>query len=233
MFRFTKTIIGKNNNKVIIFLNGWKGKSWHILPIANLLRFVGYYCIVYSYDKIVLSPNLKETRKNILQVKKNVIEQIKSLENQDKNEFTILGISLVSVIGVLVANESPAVTKLILNSIGADFAETVWTWEIVNDGFKKQLLEKQSVTLERLKQERTSISPIYHIDNLKKRKLLIYLSKRDEIIPYKHGLSFIGGLKKRDCSFILKTSFNFSHLISCAFNFYNIFDYIDFLRNKK
>ena len=52
MFRFTKTIIGKNNNKVIIFLNGWKGKSWHILPIANLLRFVGYYCIVYSYDKM-------------------------------------------------------------------------------------------------------------------------------------------------------------------------------------
>ena len=88
--------------------------------------------------------------------------------NQGKKEFIILGISLGSVIGVLTANESLFVTKLILNSVGADFAETVWTWEVVNEGFKKRLLEKQFVTIKQLKKEWLSISPVHHVNNLKK-----------------------------------------------------------------
>ncbi|OGK11310.1 hypothetical protein A2954_01985 [Candidatus Roizmanbacteria bacterium RIFCSPLOWO2_01_FULL_37_12] len=229
MFRFTKTIIGIENKKVIFILNGWKGKNWQLMPIANILKFIGYCCIVYSYDKNILKPDIKETRTNILKVKKDVVEEIKSLGKQGKKEFVILGISLGSVIGVLVANET-ILTKLILNSVGADFAETVWTWEVVNDGFKKLLLEKQFVTLKQLKIEWMSISPVHHINNLKKTRLLIYLSKKDEIIPYEQGLDLVNKLKKKDCSLSLRTNFNFNHLISCAFNFYNVFDYAGFLK---
>lgn len=230
MFRFNKSIIDKNKSKVCIFLNGWEGKNWQIIPVAFLFKYIGYCSVIYSYDNNVLSPDISETVNNIIQVKKDVINQIRSLEYQGTNEFVIFGTSLGSLIGVLVANESKAVSKLILNSVGADFAETVWTWDAVLNGFKKQLLKRHFVTLKKLKQEWMPISPIYNINNLKDRKLLIYLSKRDEIIPYEQGLSFSEALRKRGCNIILRTNINFNHLISCFFNLYNIFDYKNFLK---
>ncbi len=230
MFNFSRIAVGKDNKKVIFILNGWKGKAWQILPVARLLKLKGYNCVVYSYDNSILSPDIKLTRQNIIEVKNDVVRQVKLLHKQGKTKFIIIGNSLGSIIGVLAANESQLISKLILNSIGADIAETIWTWDSVNDNFKKRLLRKQPVTLKELKREWEMISPIYHLDKLKNKQILVYLSKKDEIIPYKQGMKIVNEFKKRKYDVVLKTNINLNHYISCGLNYHNIIGYLSFLK---
>jgi len=228
-FSFRKKIFGEKNKKVIFLLTGWGNKIFQHIFVIKVLTERGYRCIVYEYDKEILSSDIAKTVKNFFKVKKDILNSIKLLKNQGIKEFSVFGTSLGSVLTFLVANNSKEIKKLVVNLTGADLAEVVWSWDNVRGSNIKKELIARNIDLLKLKNSWKILSPINNIKNLKDKKILIYISKKDELIPYRQSLQLIDQLKYLDCQIKVVTNKHLNHILSGTKNLLKFNRYLTFL----
>jgi len=228
-FSFRKKIFGEKNKKVIFLLTGWGNKIFQYIFVIKVLTERGYRCIVYEYDKEILSSDIAKTVKNFFKVKKDILNSIKLLKNQGIKEFSVFGTSLGSVLTFLVANNSKEIKKLVVNLTGADLAEVVWSWDNVRGSNIKKELIARNIDLLKLKNSWKILSPINNIKNLKDKKILIYISKKDELIPYRQSLQLIDQLKYLDCQIKVVTNKHLNHILSGTKNLLKFNRYLTFL----
>lgn len=221
--------MGKMNKKVIFLLAGWQNKLWMFRLFSKFLVLNGYHCITYAYDDDVLSPNTEKTIKHFNEVKEDILNKIKELKKAGYKSFSIIGISLGSVISLMVANKSPEISKIILNTTSIDLSETVWRWDKVNPSFKEGLTQ-QDLTLSRLKEIWRDITPANNISNLKDKKILVYLSEKDEVIPFSLGKRLIKKFGEKNYSYTLVTNSKLNHLFTGIYNMLNFRSYLNFLK---
>lgn len=151
---------GATNKRVMYFIGGWGMSQKMLYPASKLLEFAGFYCITVSLSKAILSPDMDKTIKSNLRVKKHILNSIKELSITDHQEFSLFGTSLGALVGLLVANVSPHITKAIFNIPGMDLVESIWGWDGVLSEFRSQIVQKYH-TCEAL---RNKISPINTIN---------------------------------------------------------------------
>lgn len=221
---------GRKNQPVVLILAGWKTRLWMYWPVARILALRGYYPIVYAYDDEVFSPNPARTLKSITAIADVILLRISELKNQGHKDFSIFSFSLGTLIGLMVANNSPDVSKVILNLVGTGPAETVWSWDKLYPDFE-QKLHNQHLTLDNLSKIWAPIAPVNNISRLRGKKLLIYLTKRDKVIPYDHGLELVGQIKTAGYDYRLITNHHLVHAHAGVYNFANMRTYLDFLRS--
>ncbi|MDE2591031.1 MAG: prolyl oligopeptidase family serine peptidase [Patescibacteria group bacterium] len=219
---------GKQNKRVIFLLAGWQNKLWMFRVFAALLALNGFYCITYAYDDDVFSSDTEKTVRNILHVRDGILSKIVLLRKEGYSDFSIFGTSLGSVIALLVANVSPDISKIILNTTGYDFAETVWSWNSGNQYFKKELQSKH-FTLEKLQVVWAPINPGQNIDAIHGGKFLVYLSKKDEIIPYRFGVQLVDRLKENGNECTIITNKTLGHILAGIYNLCHFPVYLRFL----
>ena len=218
MFRIYIKEYGKSNKKVLFFLTAWTSTIAQHWVISKLLQFNGYHVITYSYDNSILSPNVQDTVKNCFVVKNQILKQIESLKNQGINTFYILGESMGALLGLMIANSSKDISKIVLNTVGGDLAETVWSWDKAKPWFKNDII-KQGIKLQELKKIWKDISPINNIDNLQVKKILMYISKKDNIIQYEsQALTLFNALEQRNYKVKLVTNNYLHHVFTVAYN---------------
>ena len=222
--------MGKHNKKVVFLLAGWHSKLWMYWLFSNILSFNGYHCITYAYDNEIFSPDTQKTVKHLNEIKEDILSKIKKLKKEGYNKFSIFGISLGSMLALMVADKSPDISKVILNTIGIDISETVWGWNKVYPGFKKGLIE-QNLTLNELKEIWSSITPANNIHNLKNKNILIYLSQKDEVIPVNLGNRLVAEFKKKNYEHNLVLNNYLKHSYTCIYNLINAGRYLMFLKN--
>lgn len=232
MFNFRKKVFGKNNKKIIFLLCGWPGKIWHYHLTAKVLNLHGFQSIVYEYDDGVLSSSIKNTINNTTRIKKEVLKEIKILKNKGFQDFSIFGTSYGSIISFMITNESKDISKVIINLTGVDLAEVVWTWNKGKDGLVKKGIMNQNITLQQLKESWHHLSPINNLNNLNNRKILIYLAKKDEVIPYELQKRLFEELIKVNKNVQIEYDFKHNHFISAMFNLLNYKKYIKFLNHS-
>lgn len=217
MFHIYKNRYGVNKKKVVFLLTGWQGTQAQHWLFAKLIEKTGYYCITYTYDKEILDPNPKVTVENVSHVVVDLLEEISRLNKQNIHDITIIGTSMGNIPAVITANKSADVDKLILNMCGNDMAQIIWSWDHVIKGFKSEML-RNGVTLEKLSQEWKSINPKNNLANLKNKKILLLLSKKDTIIPFQQADELRKSLIKINASTIVKTSNHFGHFLYGVIN---------------
>jgi hypothetical protein len=228
MKSFRSKTYGKHNKKIVFLLTGWKNTTGQYLPFSHILRSKGYCCITYEYEKHVLSPDAKKTKKELLGIKKDILRKISELKKEGITDFSVFGTSLGSQVALMVANNSKDVSKIILNLSGADLAEVVWSWNYTEQGFKEKLL-KNLYTLLKLKLSWRVVSPINNINKLKDKKILFYCAKNDEVIPYIQAKKLAEAIKKRgyDCRVVVNK--RSGHFGTALTNLLNYPRYIKFL----
>ncbi|MDQ3099579.1 MAG: prolyl oligopeptidase family serine peptidase [bacterium] len=232
MFTYKSKIYGRKNKKVVFLLSGWGFDRRFFSPVAFALVLAGYQCIVYSYDASILSPNIKNTKARFELVKKEILSRVELCKYHGDEPYAIFGTSLGALLTLMVVNETPEFKKIVLNLTGSDIAEIIWSWEIFRPAFKK-ILQTTGITIEQLKEDWKAISPINNISNLNHRDILIYLSERDQVIPYNQGRKFLEDLKKRNYKFTLVINKKLRHVSAAAYNLINFPIYIKFLRTSK
>lgn len=221
---------GKHNKKVIFLLAGWQNKLWMFGLFSNILAGNGYYCIAYAYDIDIVAPDTKKTNENVLEIRNNILDRISQLKKEGHSDFSIFGTSLGSLISILVANKSSDISKVILNTTGIDIAETIWSWDKVKIYFKKALI-KQNFTLEKLIDVWKPITPFNNIDNLHGKKILVYLAKKDEMIPYSLGQRLVEQLQSNKYDVKVITNNYFGHTLTGTWNLLNAKVYLKFLNS--
>jgi hypothetical protein len=228
MKNFDYKIYGRHNKKVVFLLTGWKNSISQFRLFSYLLSSHGFCCVTYEYEKHVLSPDAKKTKKELLEIKKDILERINKFKREGASSFSIFGTSLGSVIALMVANNSSDVDKIILNLVGADLAEVVWSWNYAERGFKEKLL-KNLFTLLKLKVGWRAVSPINNSNNLKDKKILFYCSKKDELIPFIQAKKLAIEFKKRKYDYRLIINKRNKHFGAALINLLNYSRYIRFL----
>jgi esterase/lipase len=220
---------GKRNDKVVLLLGGWTYQPWLLAIFARLIALRGYYCIAYTYDDDVFSPDYKKTVDSLLGLKDEILTHIKELHAGGRDTFYVLGTSLGSILAVLVANESPEISKVVLNTTGGDVAKTVWSWDVVKPWFKNALL-KQQLTEKDLIEYWKPISPLYNLKNLKNKEVLVYLAQNDRTIPFDQGRALVSKLDVLGAPYEVVINRRLSHAQAGLFNLANTRRYVSFLR---
>ena len=197
---------------------------------GHILALNGYYCIVYTYKSDIFSPNPEKTVAGLTKVRDAALNHITRLKTQGHQDFSIFGFSLGTLIALMVANNSPDTSKVILNLVGTNPAEAVWTWDQIQSGFKRQL-ENKGITLENLSRIWAPVAPINNVDNLKPKKLLIYLAERDKLIPIAQGRGLVEQLQRANYDYQLIVNRRFGHMLAGIYNVLNTRIYLKFLKS--
>jgi esterase/lipase len=228
---FRQKTYGDKNTKILFLVGGWGSQQWELWPVSKILESAGYKCITITLEKEILSTDIRKSVKYILHVKQSVIEHIHTLRRSGYRDFSIFGTSLGALIGLLVADECPFITKAIFNTPGMDFAESLWSWEAVLPEFAQEVHKKYQ-TLAALKDEVVKINPVHHMHNLHGTDLLIYVSTKDKV-ALSTPKTLFRILSAKRYHFKLVVSHSFGHSITGFINLINVPVYLSFLSNKK
>ncbi len=228
---FRTAVYGTQHSKVVFMLTGWGNTIWMYRGFAAMLVAGGYRVIVYEYDAGVLSPDADKTVRCLTAIRDDVLKQISSLKSEGCRDFAVFGVSLGSVIALMAADHSPDISRVILNTTGSDVAETVWGWDSFQPAFKRELA-KLHRTLEHLKQLWKPIAPSNNIGNLQGKKILVYLARHDEIIPYPLGAALVKQLQQRGYDCTVRINPILGHILTATVNLVNSRVYLTFLREK-
>ncbi|HSE60909.1 MAG TPA: prolyl oligopeptidase family serine peptidase [Candidatus Saccharimonadales bacterium] len=222
---------GKRNQPVVLLFGGWTYQPWLLGFFGWLLALRGFYCVAYTYDDDVFSPDYKKTVASLLGIKNAVLEHIEALRAGGRDTFYVVGTSLGTVLATLVANESPYVSKVVLNTTGADVAKSVWNWDRVKPWFKNKLL-KQGLTEKDLSEHWKPISPAYNLKNLKRKPTLVYLAQQDQTIPFDQGRVLVSRLDVLGVPYEVVISRNLGHAAAGLLNLLRVGKYAKFLRQE-
>lgn len=232
MFSFKVKPYGQKNNKVVFVFSGWRNTQWHFWFVSKALQAYGYKAFVYTYDDSILTPDAKQTVENFATVKKDVLQRIHALPKKEQKNMSVLGVSLGTILAFMVADEVPAVTKIIANLTCADVARVVWSWENIEKGFKEQL-RKQKITLPRLQTIWASLSPINNLSTIQRKDVLLYAAEKDEVIPYEEAKALIEACKAKNPRTEAIINSRHSHVMSAIINMLRYETYIHFLQTEK
>ncbi|OGC61217.1 hypothetical protein A2890_03040 [candidate division WWE3 bacterium RIFCSPLOWO2_01_FULL_53_14] len=230
--KFEINVRGQENKRVVFLLAGWGIPIWIHWPPAKFLSDHGFCCITYAYDYDVCSADPKETVPFLTSVRDDILHRIRQLKREGHRDFSVFGSSLGSVVALMVANSSPDVSRIVLNTAGADPAEILWTSRWHKLSKLKERLEKEGMTLGRLRELWAPVDPINNIDHLDGKHLLVCLSKPDHVISYSLGEELVRELKRIGSDCRVTVNEHLGHVETAAYNLLKIDSYLPFLKGE-
>jgi esterase/lipase len=229
MFHYKEYSYGEKNDRLLFFFTGWTSQIWLYKPVLMILTRSGFHCIVYEY-KDILSSDVEETGKNFLELYQASVNKYNAIQKKYKS-YGVLGISIGTIPALMLTNTIPKLNKLVLILSGASIAETVWSWDNVYKVVKEGLKLK-GVTLEKLKNDWKLIEPEHNLDKISGKKVLLYTTVKDEIIPYEQSLKLREAFKKRNIDFaVIETKIK-PHILAAAYFLLKAKTYIQFLKSE-
>ena len=197
--------IGKKD--IVILIPPWNmPQQFFYLIEKKIPENFGY--ISYYYSEEILNSDPYLTEKYFLKFINRIISDLKALNKTKPRAFYIYGQSLGALFGMIVADKI-YINKLVLIAPGDNLAECFWNGNKTQH--LRRLMEKNSVTLTKLKNFWRKISPDYYFKNKAvKSKYYVQIAKKDHVIPYKNGIKLIKLFKQKNIIFKLEED-NISH----------------------
>jgi esterase/lipase len=227
---FVSRVFGRENKKVVIVLSGWTNTLSMFYPVGKILEWAGFYVVVYAYNPNILDPDIYATKQRIQSVVDDIGERIQALKKEDHTMFSVFGTSIGTLIALRVANKSKIVRKVILNISGANISDSVWGWGRREFPYFHEYFHTNHITLSQIRSVWKSIQPLHNINHLDGKKILIYMSKRDDIVPYSQQKLLVKEMKKRNISLLVYTNNCLPHVPTIIYNLMLFCRYINFLQ---
>ena len=137
---------------------------------------------------------------------------MKNLKKGGIKQFTVIGTSVGSMVAIKTANHEPAVKKLILNTPGNCQAEIIWS--SIRLRYIKKYLEKQGMSITKLKKLWEEMLPENNLDKLKGKELFINLSRADLVVPYANGQKLVGKMREIGLNPTVMENNNLGHYLT-------------------
>lgn len=152
-----------------------------------------------SSKKLFLAIKPEVIKKNFDQAIKDVqsaLVWVRSQPEFNKSSIGIMGVSLGSLIGLVVMGKDPAIAGGVFILGGIDLSEIIW-----HGSYTKKLTKtfaRQGYTQENLKSLFKSIDPENYTDRLQDRPIKLYNARWDRIIPKKSVIKLWDALPSAD-----------------------------------
>jgi len=208
----------KDSKELFILLPSWGGRLYYNFFPRRLLMKNGFSVLEYEFSKAILSTNWKLTLDNFNIIRESVINEAEKLKKEYRfQKIKIVGISLGCVNACMCANDNPSIEEIFLIIPGHCLAESMW--QGISTQKIRQEYEAQKISLKELKNHWHTLAPENNINNLKSRKVSIFLSKADNVIPYYCGKKLLEKAKSLKYNLFYKINDSLGHYLT-ALQFY-------------
>jgi len=156
-------------------------------------------CLEYSLSSEILSTDTQKTLTHFYFIKQQIVNDIKKFKQQYKfTKIHLIGISMGCVTTLMIANHNSSINKIILLVPGSCLAESMW--KSIKTQHLKRSIESRKKNLKNLKREWNSLAPKNNLGELKNKKIFIYLSRADKIIPSELGKHLVKAMRRKNLS---------------------------------
>lgn len=175
-------------HKVIFVFTAMGTKIGLYKPFVVRMRRRGYACIVYDYPlRLVLDGDLKEWEAFYTDIIADAQERLKALQADAATHFYACGVSMGTLIAQKMTHETPEISHVVLNLAYGDVAQNLWTYHRVKRA--KKAFIKQGIDEAALRGHVRHVDPIVHAPKLRDKKVLLFLSRKDQVLVYKQTLA--------------------------------------------
>ncbi len=176
-----KFIYTPNSKTLYIITPAWGAEIYETVKIQGYVLRRNSSFLAYSFPREIFSDNHELTKECFKRLRDTVKDEIEKLkERYNFTKCILIGSSLGAVHACMIASDNPDIDELVLITPANSLAEAMWT------GCRTQHLrhsyEKQNINLEQLKNYWYDLAPENNI-NLGNKKISVYLSKADRVIP--------------------------------------------------
>ena len=199
----------RGNEVLHIYLPPWHCNFREYSFIKRELKKYSSY-LIYIFNPQILSEDSGKTLKSFNIIKNKILKDIKSLYKKYRfKRIIITGMSLGCVNALMIANNYSKIKEIYLFDPGNCLAESMWGgWKTQN---LRRAYEKQGISLKKLKSLWRSLAPENNIQNLKGKKVHVFLAKKDGVISYSTGRKLIEKMRKLRIRFALKIDKHHGH----------------------
>lgn len=203
----------KESKELFVLLPPWGGKLYYNFFPRKFLIKKGFSVLEYEFPKAILSSNWKFTLDHFNFIRKSVTKEIEKLKKvYGFQRITIVGVSLGCVNACMCANNNKSIDEIFLIIPGHCLAESMW--QGISTQQIRQEYENQKISLKELKNHWHTLAPENNITNLKSKKVSIFLSKADKVIPYYCGKKLFEKAKSKRYNLFYKINNNLGHYLT-------------------
>lgn len=169
--------------KVIFVFTAMGTKITQYRFFLRSLKKRSYHTIIFDYNTdLVLEARLDEYEPMYLDLAKDGRARLKKLKQHGATQFFAYGTSMGSVLANRFTRETPEITHLVLNLTYGDVTEHVMESPVTRKS--REAMKRKNISVETLKSYMDLYDPIIHAKELKGRKVLLHLSRRDRALRY-------------------------------------------------
>ena len=191
------------SKELYVLVPPWHSKFDCYRIVRSKIKSMGYSYLEYKINSSLLSSDYQTTKKEFNAITHRIVSDIHNLKEDFKFvEIVIVGVSIGCIETMMVANNNHDITKVILVVPGNCLAESMW--EGVRTANIRKIFEHKSFTLDFLKHNWKTLAPENNLEGLKDKKIEIYLSKSDAVIPYKLGYKLVLAMRDKGLKPLLK-----------------------------
>jgi hypothetical protein len=209
-----KIVRETRKKRAVIIIPHWNARATSYTLPGRIISYFGFSVFVMTLPhhssrgdesnqpvaNEFLNANLGAAIRSVRQSVADTGVLIGWLKERGYKEINLVGVSLGSCIGALLAAFDRRICKTALLLTAGDFAETVWTGRATAH-IRKQV--EDHISLESLRKIWSIISPINFAQRLADNAapLLILTGRRDRVVSFQLGQDFVGALQSAGVQF--------------------------------
>jgi len=184
---FSGSVFYNHGSKVAyILIAPWHSGSYIFSRIKRKIRKSGQAYVQYNLISDILSPDVEATRSYFEIVNQNIRKDIRKIHKESGvDKFIIVGLSLSCVLASMIASKNDLITDVTLVVPGNTLSEPFWKG--LRTTRLKKIMQRDHITLGLLKKYWLDLAPEEYIEGIRDKRVKIFISKNDRIIPYRFG----------------------------------------------
>lgn len=204
-----------NSKSLFVLLPGWHAKLKNYKIVKNKILNSGHSFLGYEFAEEILSSNAERTNAKFKEIKEVIRKDITELTGKyGFQEINFIGLSLGSILALMIANGLDKVGKIILITTTYGFAQSIWEGARTKQIRKE--LESQRKNLQKVDEIWNGLSPQNNISNLRAKEIYILLSKTDRVLPYSHGRKLVEVMQSQGLFPKVSENSYFGHYLTIA-----------------
>ena len=208
----------KDSEELFIILPPWGGRLQLNFFLRKELLRRGHSFLEYEFPEAILSSNWEATLENFSKIRDGITKEIERIKKKHKfKKINLIGVSIGCVNTCMIANNNSFIDELLLIIPGRCLAESMWRG--ISTQQIRKVYEKNGINLKKLKKYWRSLAPENNINKLKAKKISVFLSKADVIIPFHCGKKLVEEMKAFKYNIFYKDNNFLGHNLT-ALSFY-------------
>ncbi len=207
----------QGSDTLYVMLPSWSGTLELLAPTKKFVTESRKSYLAYQFPVEILSDDYQLTKDCFDLINQLVRTEIADLKNKYSFSRCIInGKSLGSVNATMIANNNKDIDEVVLLTAANCLAESVWTG--CRTIHLRKSYQQQGIDLEKLKELWFTLAPENNLNFINK-KVSLYLSEADDVIPYNLGQILVQKMKAVGLKLDLRTNKYLGHYLTLIYSY--------------